>query len=111
MERPAFKLVIHAVSPTGRDRARDELARLFAIDADIAEDILGAVPIILVGPVTLEAAKVVAERLKSLHDHGALLVLTNAPSDELPKVNWPDLPKVTRVTAAEARGEAPAYQV
>ncbi|MHC4390055.1 MAG: hypothetical protein ACYS22_01910 [Planctomycetota bacterium] len=111
MERPAFKLVIHAVSPTGRDRARDELARLFAIDADIAEDILGAVPIILVGPVTLEAAKVVAERLKSLHDHGALLVLTNAPSDELPKVNWPDLPKVARVSAAEARGEAPAYQV
>lgn len=110
MERSEFKLVLQAADPERRSELRREVARVFSIDEEIAGDILGAVPIVLLAELTLGAAAVVRGRLGTLEEKGARIVLTDAACDDLPKVNWPEAPQVARVSAAEAAGRAPQYR-
>lgn len=110
MERTEFNLVLQPVDLERKSEIRRELARLFAIDEEIAGDIIGAAPIILLADLTLGAGGVVRARLEALEERGARVVLTNAACDDIPKVNWPEDPQVARVSAAEAAGRAPSWR-
>jgi hypothetical protein len=110
MDRSEFKLVLHAVDPDRKSEVRRELARVFGIDDDIAADIIAAAPIILLDGLRLGAAAVIRGRLAGLADCGAKIVMTDAFCDDVPRVNWPEPPPISRVSPAEEAGRAPLFR-
>jgi hypothetical protein len=105
----SFRIVLAAVEgraadvlgdPCG-DRVRWELVRLFHADEATASSIVAAVPVQLLDGLDGRTAELVRERLQPLVAAGARLVTTDDPCGTLPRVNWPELPEVVRLAAAE----------
>jgi hypothetical protein len=112
MDSPSFKIVLQHVALERLVEVKRELAKRFEIDEDIASDIAGAAPIILLTDLTFDEAGVVRRRLWSIVDQGGRIVTTDAACDDIPKVNWPETPEVAKVAAGEAQApaRAPAFR-
>ncbi|GIW71962.1 MAG: hypothetical protein KatS3mg102_1504 [Planctomycetota bacterium] len=108
MQEPRFKLVLQSVERTRASAVRYELSRLLDIDEDIASDIVGASPIVLVRELLAPVAVALKQRMRPAIDKGAQLVITDAPCEEIPKVNWPELPEIVRAAQQDAERAAVA---
>jgi len=105
----SFKIVLQHVALERLVEVKRELAKRFNIDEDIASDIAGAAPIILLTDLSWEEAGIVRRRLGSLVDEGGRIVTTDAECDDIPKVNWPEPPRLAMVDAEEAKQAASSH--
>jgi hypothetical protein len=103
-----FRIVLQSVPRTRANAVRYELSRLFDIDEDIANDICGAAPIVILDSLRPSAAVSIKTSLASIAEKGAELHITDAPCNDIPKVNWPELPDLARDAMAEASAAATA---
>lgn len=105
-----LKLVLEQVREGHARGARRELARLLDIDDDIAGDIVGAAPIVLLAAMAAERALLVRRRLDSVVAAGAVLTLTDSQCDELPQVNWPETPEIVEGVSVATR-DLPVHEL
>ena len=84
-----------------RDRLQAEVAKLFGVDDETASNILSAMPIVVLDGLDAPNAGVVRNRLQYLVQLGCRVTTTDEVSDNIPRVNWPELPPIARVDPGE----------
>ncbi|MCA8921762.1 MAG: hypothetical protein KDD82_08130 [Planctomycetes bacterium] len=76
------------------ERAVAEMRRLFGVNAELAEGILSSVPIVVFADLDQHTAGILAKRLMSLVELGCQISSTTRVVDDLPCMNWPELPPI-----------------
>ena len=94
-----------ALGNPAEDRAVAEITRLFGVNAELARGILGSVPIVIFTDLDGPTAGLLAKRLISLVELGCQITTTTRVADDLPCMNWPELPPIA---AAAFDDEPPA---
>ncbi|RME04244.1 MAG: hypothetical protein D6805_03610 [Planctomycetota bacterium] len=90
-----FKLILASVDTPRSPHLVRELANLFCLDEETAQDILESPPIILLDSLSLPVAGRIKQKTKKLASLGARLTITDNPlEEEILKVNWPELPEI-----------------
>lgn len=100
-----FKIILTELEPSGpdvlgnpaMDQASHELARLFNLDQQMAMNIVGAVPIVIVDGLSGRVAGIVRDRLEPVRRAGLHMTTTDDPADTIPRVNWPELPAIAQI--------------
>ncbi|MBI4576940.1 MAG: hypothetical protein HY722_11820, partial [Planctomycetes bacterium] len=101
-----FKLILTKVDATQHEALQDELAQSFGIDQETASHILENAPLILLDGLSFRAVNIVKSRLAGLVALGAQIHTTDAPADDIPKVNWPEMPEIAQVEGEPVGGTA-----
>ena len=100
----SFRIILKAFDPQWTSRVTSELSRLFQVDDQTASSIVSAVPIVVVDEIGFRHAYEVRTRLQPLADAGCTFVVTDEISEEVPRINWPELPEFARWDGPEEAG-------
>lgn len=101
-----FRIILHSFDPSRTLRVQSELSRLFQVDDRTASSIVSAVPIVVFDNVEPLIALRIRERLKVLDEAGAVFVTTDGESEEIPRINWPEMPEFAQIATDEFHAEA-----
>ncbi|MDF1664322.1 MAG: hypothetical protein P1V97_21325 [Planctomycetota bacterium] len=100
-----FRIILHSFDPSRTLRVQSELSRLFQVDDRTASSIVSAVPIVVFDNVEPLIALRIRERLKVLDEAGAVFVTTDGESEEIPRINWPEMPEFAQIATDEFHAE------
>jgi hypothetical protein len=100
-----FRIILHQVEPNWTSRVQGELARLFQVDDGVASSIVNAVPIAIFDDLGVDTAVRIREQMQSLVDAGCQFVMTDERTDEIPKINWPELPEFARESVESSKNK------
>jgi hypothetical protein len=99
MENPAlqFRIILHSFDTANGLRVQSEVSRLFQVDDRTASSIVSAVPIVVFDNLEPQIALKIRDRLQVLDAAGCKFVTTDEQSEEVPRINWPELPEFAQV--------------
>ena len=100
-----FRIILHSFDPSRTLRVQSELSRLFQVDDRTASSIVSAVPIVVFDNVEPMIALRIRERLKVLDEAGAVFITTDGESEEIPRINWPEMPEFAQIAQDEFHAE------
>lgn len=100
-----FRIILHSFDESRTLRVQSELSRLFQVDDRTASSIVSAVPIVVFDNVKPMIALRIRERLQVLDEAGATFVTTDEQSEEIPRINWPEMPEFAQIAEDEVIAE------
>jgi hypothetical protein len=96
-----FTLILRACPESHRDAVAQLLGRAFSLKDSTCASIAGSTPIILLGELSRDEAAALSLAMLPLQNKGAQIEFSTAPSEELPKIDWPRRPMVFKREIAE----------
>ena len=100
------KIILASVAPGSEGAVVAALAKVLSQSEDGVKPIVGSVPIILMDGLEVDQAQAIATAMGSVKQIGGNLVISAAPGQNMPHVDWPTPPNVAGRDIASYRGGA-----
>jgi hypothetical protein len=90
------KIVVASVPPNAQPAVTTALAQLLGIQEEVAKQITGSAPIVVLGGLVPEQATAILEAFAPVKRAGAQIVISAAESASMPHITWPTPPLIAR---------------